>query len=52
MGAVLNDIRAQGVYRYYTYLYGYTTSEDDDAPKLAPRAGAVTAGSDGTGWRG
>lgn len=37
LGAVLNDIRAQGVYRYYTYLYGYTTSEDDELPQLAPQ---------------
>jgi capsular exopolysaccharide synthesis family protein len=43
LGAVLNDIRAQGVYRYYTYLYGYTTSEDDDVPRLAPRVGELTA---------
>jgi capsular exopolysaccharide synthesis family protein len=42
LGAVLNDIRAQGVYRYYTYLYGYTTSEDDDMPRLAPRVGELT----------
>jgi hypothetical protein len=42
IGAVLNDIRAQGVYRYYTYLYGYSTSEDDDPPQLAPQRGEVT----------
>lgn len=42
LGAVLNDIRAQGVYRYYTYLYGYTTSEDDELPALAPRVGELT----------
>jgi len=34
LGAVLNDIRAQGVYRYYSYLYGYS-AEDDGAPQLA-----------------
>jgi capsular exopolysaccharide synthesis family protein len=43
IGAVLNDIRAQGVYRYYTYLYGYSTSEDDDPPQLAPQRGEVTS---------
>ena len=42
LGAVLNDIRAQGVYRYYTYLYGYTTSEDDEMPRLAPEVGELT----------
>ncbi|MGH7658097.1 MAG: tyrosine-protein kinase family protein, partial [Gemmatimonadales bacterium] len=24
LGAVLNDIRTEGVYRYYSYLYGYS----------------------------
>ena len=42
LGAVLNDIRAQGVYRYYTYLYGYTTSEDDELPELAPQVGELS----------
>lgn len=42
LGAVLNDIRAQGVYRYYTYLYGYTTSEDDELPQLAPQVGELS----------
>lgn len=42
LGAVLNDIRAQGAYRYYTYLYGYTTSEDDEMPRLAPQVGELT----------
>ncbi len=28
LGAVLNDIQAQGIYRYYSYLYGYTADED------------------------
>ncbi|HEY7896308.1 MAG TPA: polysaccharide biosynthesis tyrosine autokinase [Gemmatimonadaceae bacterium] len=42
LGAVLNDIRAQGVYRYYTYLYGYTTSEDDELPQLAPQVSELS----------
>ncbi|HEX7941428.1 MAG TPA: polysaccharide biosynthesis tyrosine autokinase, partial [Gemmatimonadaceae bacterium] len=42
LGAVLNDIRARGAYRYYSYLYGYTTSEDDDMPRLAPQVGELT----------
>ena len=45
LGAVLNDIRAQGVYRYYTYLYGYTTSEDDELPQLAPQVGELSGKS-------
>lgn len=28
LGAVLNDIQADGVYRYYSYLYGYTSDEE------------------------
>ncbi len=42
LGAVLNDIRATGEYKYYSYLYGYTTSEDDELPRLAPRVGELT----------
>jgi hypothetical protein len=25
---VLNDIQADGVYKYYSYLYGYTADEE------------------------
>lgn len=28
LGAVLNDVRATGAYRYYSYLYGYTSEEE------------------------
>jgi succinoglycan biosynthesis transport protein ExoP len=42
LGAVLNDIRAQGEYKYYSYLYGYTTSEDDDLPRTTPQVGELT----------
>jgi capsular exopolysaccharide synthesis family protein len=28
LGAVLNDIQADGVYKYYSYLYGYTADEE------------------------
>jgi hypothetical protein len=33
------------VYRYYTYLYGYTTSEDDELPQLAPQVGELSGKS-------
>lgn len=33
LGAVLNEIRAEGVYRYYSYLYGYTS--DEETPQIA-----------------
>jgi capsular exopolysaccharide synthesis family protein len=39
LGAVLNDIQAQGVYRYYSYLYGYTSDEEGAPPQLAGKAG-------------
>ena len=28
LGAVLNDVRATGAYRYYSYLYGSTSEEE------------------------
>ena len=28
LGAVLNDVRAEGAYRYYSYLYGYVADEE------------------------
>jgi tyrosine-protein kinase Etk/Wzc len=31
LGAVLNDIQAEGVYRYYSYVYGYTADEEPAA---------------------
>jgi hypothetical protein len=34
LGAVLNEIQAEGVYKYYTYLYGYTADEEG-TPQLA-----------------
>ena len=37
LGAVLNDVKAGGVYTYYSYLYGYGVDEDSQkasAPRL------------------
>jgi len=46
LGAVLNDIQAQGVYRYYSYLYGYSSDEEMGAPQLTSEAQAsVNRGS-------
>ncbi len=28
LGAVLNDIRSDGVYQYYSYVYGYVANEE------------------------
>ena len=30
VGAVLNDVRATGAYRYYSYLYGYSAEEEEE----------------------
>lgn len=38
LGAVLNEVQAEGVYRYYTYLYGY--SSDEEPNQLTASAGA------------
>ena len=42
LGAVLNEVEAGGVYRYYNYIYGYTSDEE-------PTAGQLTAGAGGSG---
>jgi Mrp family chromosome partitioning ATPase len=44
LGAVLNEIQAEGVYRYYSYLYGYTSDEEKPAQVTAQSG----AGADGT----
>jgi capsular exopolysaccharide synthesis family protein len=33
LGAVLNDIQTSGVYKYYSYIYGYT-SDEEPTPQL------------------
>lgn len=39
LGAVLNDVKAKGVYRYYSYLSGYRSEEEGaDEAEPAPRA--------------
>jgi capsular exopolysaccharide synthesis family protein len=39
IGAVLNDVRADGMYKYYSYLDGYGTLEEDDEPRLVQAGG-------------
>jgi tyrosine-protein kinase Etk/Wzc len=39
VGAVLNDVRATGAYRYYSYLYGYSTEEEDQPAQLYSEGG-------------
>ena len=39
IGAVLNDIQAEGMYKYYAYLDGYGTLDEDEEPRLVEAAG-------------
>jgi capsular exopolysaccharide synthesis family protein len=39
IGAVLNDIQAEGMYKYYAYLDGYGTLDEDDEPGLVQAGG-------------
>lgn len=39
LGAVLNEIEAGGVYRYYSYLYGYHSDEEAPVAALADPSG-------------
>jgi tyrosine-protein kinase Etk/Wzc len=43
VGAVLNDVRATGAYRYYNYLYGYTSEEEDQPAQLYSEGGTDKA---------
>jgi len=43
VGAVLNDVRATGAYRYYNYLYGYTSEEEDQPAQLYSEGGTGQA---------
>lgn len=33
IGAVLNDVQSEGMYKYYSYLDGYGTLDEDDEPR-------------------
>ena len=41
LGAVLNDIRASGEFRYYSYLYGYQPDSAVDAPSPLSTVGEL-----------
>lgn len=52
LGALLNDVRTEGAYRYYAYLPGYRTSDEadgngDDATVPRPRVFGLRSGSPG-----
>ena len=39
IGAVLNDIQTEGMYKYYSYLDGYGTLDEDEEPRLVQAGG-------------
>lgn len=43
LGAVLNDVKADGVYRYYSYLPGYHSGDEEDAKDPGARLPAGKA---------
>jgi succinoglycan biosynthesis transport protein ExoP len=47
LGAVLNDIQADGVYKYYSYLYGYT-SDEEGVRQLAGQTADASGNGSGT----
>jgi len=42
IGAVLNDIQAEGMYKYYAYLDGYGTLDEDDGSRLVQAGGGAS----------
>ncbi len=40
LGAVLNDVKPQGAYRYYAYLPGYRAEDEVGDEDEAPRPGS------------
>ena len=41
LGAVLNDVKAEGAFRYYSYLYGYELDDGEQRAQLPSRVGEV-----------
>ncbi len=41
LGAVLNDVKAEGAFRYYSYLYGYELDDGEKRAQLPSRVGEV-----------
>jgi capsular exopolysaccharide synthesis family protein len=44
LGAVLNDVRAEGLYRYYSYLPGYASENEAEEPALVGASKQLTPG--------
>jgi polysaccharide biosynthesis transport protein len=49
LGCVLNDIKAEGAFRYYSYLYGYNLDDSERQAQLPSRVGAVGTREEVTG---
>ena len=43
LGAVLNDVRTEGIYRHYAYVYGYTADELVSQKEIGPGATAAAS---------
>jgi tyrosine-protein kinase Etk/Wzc len=43
LGAVMNDVRADGAYRYYSYVYGYAAEEEAPIAQISARAGGESS---------
>jgi hypothetical protein len=35
----MNDVRADGAYRYYSYVYGYAAEEEAPIAQISARSG-------------
>jgi polysaccharide biosynthesis transport protein len=49
LGCVLNDIKAEGAFRYYSYLYGYNLDDSERQAQLPSRVGEVGTHEEVTG---
>ena len=41
LGCVLNDVKAEGAFRYYSYLYGYNLDDSERQAQLPSKVGEV-----------
>lgn len=42
IGAILNDVPTEGVYRYYSYLYGYSPTDESDRAHPPSQVGELS----------
>jgi Mrp family chromosome partitioning ATPase len=43
VGAIVNDVRADAFYKYYSYLDGYGTLDEDEPPRIGSAGGGGRA---------